>query len=153
MRSPMGAVLMVKENEEVKTGGPLSVGSTQHSHPGGSFRKVRYEDIIEGETLRVERDQSGHVRRMVLDLKGDLHPQVVLEDADGKPLDVYYLPERAYIEVAEGEEVHAGAVLAKTPRETSNVSDITGGLPRVTEIFRSPQTEGSGGDRRSRWRY
>ncbi len=70
--------------------------------------KVRYEDVVEGETMRVEKDQSGHVRRMIMDLKGDLHPQIVLEDADGKPLDVYYLPERAYIEVDEGDEVHAG---------------------------------------------
>ncbi|MFO7903560.1 MAG: DNA-directed RNA polymerase subunit beta' [Pirellulaceae bacterium] len=133
---PMGAVLMVKENEEVKAGSVLCQWDP-HSIPilAEVSGKIRYEDIIEGETLRIERDQSGHVRRMVMDLKGDLHPQVVLEDADGKPLDVYYLPERAYIEVAEGEEVHAGAVLAKTPRETSNVSDITGGLPRVTEIF------------------
>jgi DNA-directed RNA polymerase subunit beta' len=90
---------------------------------------------VEGDTLRVEKDQSGHVRRYIMDLKGDMHPQIVLEDADGKPLDVYYLPERAYIEVGEGEEVHAGAVLAKTPREASGVTDITGGLPRVTEIF------------------
>jgi DNA-directed RNA polymerase subunit beta' len=72
---------------------------------------------------------------MIMDLKGDLHPQIVLEDAEGKPMDVYYLPERAHIEVDEGEEVPAGSVLAKTPREASGVTDITGGLPRVTEIF------------------
>ena len=56
--------------------------------------------------MRMEKDPSGHVRRMIIDHKGELHPQIVLEDADGKPLDVYYLPERAHIEVAEGEQVH-----------------------------------------------
>jgi len=133
---PTGAVLMVKEEEEVEAGGVLCQWDP-HSIPilAEISGKVRYEDIVEGETLRIERDQSGHVRRMVMDLKGDLHPQIVLEDADGKPLDVYYLPERAYIDVSEGDEVHAGSVLAKTPRETSGISDITGGLPRVTEIF------------------
>src|SRR5690606_19099291 len=97
--------------------------------------RVRYEDIVEGQTMREETDPSGHVRRMIIDHKGELHPQIVLEDDDGKPLDVYYLPERAHIEVAEGAHVSAGAVLAKTPREASGVTDITGGLPRVTEIF------------------
>jgi DNA-directed RNA polymerase subunit beta' len=59
----------------------------------------------------------------------------VLEDADGRPLDVYYPPERAHIEVDEGQPIKAGSVLAKMPREATGVSDITGGLPRVTEIF------------------
>src|SRR5206468_5987805 len=78
---------------------------------------------------------AGHNRRMMMDHKGELHPQIVLEDADGKPLAVYYLPERAHIEALEGTQVTAGSVLAKTPREATGVSDITGGLPRVTEIF------------------
>ena len=67
--------------------------------------------------------------------KGDLHPQVVLEDDGGKILDFYYMPEKAYIEVNEGQTVSAGTLLAKTPREVSGTQDITGGLPRVTEIF------------------
>ena len=97
--------------------------------------KVRYEDVVEGETLRVEKDPSGHLRRMIMEHKGVYHPQVVLEDETGKILDFYYLPEKAYIEVAQGEMVKAGHVLAKTPREASGTQDITGGLPRVTEIF------------------
>src|SRR3990172_1366898 len=72
---------------------------------------------------------------IVTEYKGDLHPQIVLEDASGKILDFYYLPERANIEVLEGKTVSAGTLLAKTPREVSGTQDITGGLPRVTEIF------------------
>ena len=49
--------------------------------------------------MRIEKDPSGHVRRMVMEHKGDLHPQVVLEDESGKILDFYYMPEKAYIEV------------------------------------------------------
>ena len=97
--------------------------------------KVRYEDVVEGETLRIEKDASGHMRRLIMDHKGELHPQIVLEDAEGKPLDVYYLPERAHIVVEEGKVVSAGTVLGKTPREAAGITDITGGLPRVTEIF------------------
>jgi DNA-directed RNA polymerase subunit beta' len=133
---PAGANLKVEENQEVQVGAVLCQWDP-HSIPilaevGG---KVRYEDVIEGETLRMEKDPSGHVRRMVMEHKGDLHPQVILEDAGGKILDFYYLPEKAHIEVNEGDQVSAGTLLAKTPREVSGTQDITGGLPRVTEIF------------------
>ena len=133
---PMGAYLKVEEGNEVKAGqqlcewDPFSIPILAEVDG-----RVRYEEIVEGETMRVEKDVSGHQRLLITDLKGDLHPQLVIEDADGKPQDVYYLPERAHIEIEEGAEVTAGTVLAKTPRESSGVSDITGGLPRVTEIF------------------
>ena len=52
--------------------------------------------------MRIEKDPSGHERRLIIEHKGDLHPQIVLEDETGKPLDIYYLPEKAHIEVAEG---------------------------------------------------
>ncbi|MEI6255276.1 MAG: DNA-directed RNA polymerase subunit beta' [Planctomycetota bacterium] len=133
---PAGAVLKVADNDEVKQG-TVVVQWDPHSIPILSevAGKVRYEDVIEGETLRVEKDPSGHLRRMVMEHKGVYHPQVVLEDESGKILDFYYLPEKAYIEVSQGETVAAGHILAKTPREVSGTQDITGGLPRVTEIF------------------
>lgn len=133
---PAGSHLLVNENQEVPMGTVLCKWDP-HAIPilaevGG---KVRYEDIIEGETMRLEKDAAGTVRRLVMEHKGDLHPQVVLEDAQGKILDFYYLPERAHIEVDEGKQISAGTLLAKTPREVSGTQDITGGLPRVTEIF------------------
>ncbi len=133
---PTGATLLVQENQEVRAGSVLCQWNP-HSIPilAEVTGKVRFEDIVEGETMRLERDPSGHVRKLIVDHKGDLHPQVVLEDFDGKPLDVYYLPERAHIVVEEGDTVTAGSVLAETPREASGITDITGGLPRVTEIF------------------
>jgi DNA-directed RNA polymerase subunit beta' len=133
---PAGAILKVKDNEEVKAGTTL-VQWDPHSIPILSEvpGKVRYEDVVEGETLRVEKDPSGHLRRMIMEHKGVYHPQIVLEDESGKILDFYYLPEKAYIEASPGEKVAAGHVLAKTPREASGTQDITGGLPRVTEIF------------------
>ena len=99
---------------------------------------MRFEDIVEGETMRVEREASGNMRMMIVDHKGDLHPQIVVEDTSGeerKALDVQYLPERAMIMVKEGDDIQPGTVLAEMPRDTGGVSDITGGLPRVTEIF------------------
>ncbi len=133
---PQGSMLKVKEDQKIKSGTILCQWDP-HSIPilaniGG---KVRYEDIVEGETMRTEKDQGGNVRRLIIDHKGELHPQIVLEDDDGKTLDVYYLPERAYIDCREGEAISAGTVVAKTPREATGTQDITGGLPRVTEIF------------------
>ncbi len=133
---PAGAVLMVAENQQVKANAVLCQWDP-HSIPvlAEVSGKVRLEDVIEGETLRLEKDAGGTVRRLIMDHKGDLHPAIVLEDDEGNGLGFYYLPERAHIEAAEGAFVQAGSVLAKTPREATGVSDITGGLPRVTEIF------------------
>jgi DNA-directed RNA polymerase subunit beta' len=133
---PAGAILFVEENQEVQPGAVLCEWDP-HSIPilaevGG---KVRYEEIIEGETYRSEKDATGNVRLIITEHKGDLHPQIIIEDASGKILDFYYMPEKANIEVKEGDEIAPGALLAKTPREAAGTQDITGGLPRVTEIF------------------
>ena len=69
--------------------------------------KVRFEDIVEGETMRIEKDPSGHIRRMIMEHKGDLHPQIVIEDADGQDRSTSTTcPERAHIEVDEGADDH-----------------------------------------------
>ena len=91
-----GSNLLIEEGQEVKAGAILCQWDP-HSIPilaevGG---KVRYEDVIQGETMRLEKDPSGHQRRLIMEHKGDLHPQVVLEDSSGKILDFYYLPEKA----------------------------------------------------------
>ncbi len=133
---PAGANLSVEENQPVDARAALCRWDP-HSIPilaeiGG---KIHFEDVIEGETMRIEKDPGGHVRQLVMEHKGDLHPQIVLENANGKILDFYYLPEKAHIEVTEAKQVSAGTLLAKMPREVSGTQDITGGLPRVTEIF------------------
>jgi DNA-directed RNA polymerase subunit beta' len=133
---PNGAVLLVGENEEIKVGqvicqwDPLSVPLL--AEVGG---KVRYEDFVEGESIRTEVDTSGTSRTTIIEHKGDLHPQIMLEDASGKILDFYFLPEKAIIEVPDGQPISAGTVIAKTPRDLGGTQDITSGLPRVTELF------------------
>ncbi len=133
---PVGATLLVQENQVVKPQTVICQWDPHHvpilAEMGG---RVRFEDIREGETLRLEKDPSGHVRKVIMEYKGNLYPQIVIEDANGKTLDYQYLPEKAYIEVNEGDIVSAGKLLAKHPREVSGTQDITGGLPRVTEIF------------------
>ena len=139
---PNGAVLQVIEKQEVKKGQVLC-NWDPHSIPiiaqiGG---KVRLDDCVEGQTVRSEKDTSGNLRRTITEHRGGLHPQVILEDGAGKILDFYYLPEGAAIEVVDGDQVTAGAAVARTPRESAGTQDITGGLPRVTELFeaRSPK--------------
>jgi DNA-directed RNA polymerase subunit beta' len=97
---------------------------------------VRYEDILEGKTFRTERDAETKVQRKVMiEHKGDLHPHLIIEDEKGNRLAITPVPEKAYIEVENGQRVVAGMMLAKTPREIQGTQDITGGLPRVTELF------------------
>jgi len=133
---PNGAVLLVAENEEIRVGqvicqwDPLSVPLL--AEVGG---KVRYEDFVDGESIRTEVDTSGTSRTTIIEHKGDLHPQIMLEDAAGKILDFYFLPEKAIVEVPDGQMITAGTVIAKTPRDLGGTQDITSGLPRVTELF------------------
>jgi DNA-directed RNA polymerase subunit beta' len=133
---PTGAMLMVEENEEVAAGSILCEWNP-YSIPilTEVAGKVRFEDVVEGETMKLEREPSGNIRTTIIEHKGDLHPQIVIEDQDGKPVDVQYLPERAIINVKEGTLIHPGTILAEMPRESGGVHDITGGLPRITEIF------------------
>jgi DNA-directed RNA polymerase subunit beta' len=133
---PVGARLLVAEDQEIPKGQVLCEWNP-HKIPilatvGG---KVSFVDIAEGDTMKIEKDPSGNIRRSIMDSRGKFHPQIVIEDADGKAVDVHYLPDKAVINVTEGKKVNAGTELAEMPREATGVKDITGGLPRVTEIF------------------
>jgi DNA-directed RNA polymerase subunit beta' len=133
---PNGSMLMVENGQQVQVG-QLLVRWDPHMIPilaevGG---RIRFDEIVEGETLRRERDPGGAERWVIMEHKGDLHPQIVIEDDRGQSLAFYYVPEKAHLEVREGQKVSAGTLLAKTPREVGGTQDITGGLPRVTEIF------------------
>jgi DNA-directed RNA polymerase subunit beta' len=96
---------------------------------------VRFQDIIEGETVRQEKEGREGSKPMVIEHKGDKHPRIMIEDKSGEILEFHHLPAKARIEVKEGDPVQPGALLARQPREISGTQDITGGLPRVTEIF------------------
>jgi DNA-directed RNA polymerase subunit beta' len=134
---PYGAIVLVKDGEHVKARGRL-FSWDPHRVPilaeiGGL---IRFVDVVEGETMQVEEERKGlKGKPVVIEHKGDKHPQVIIEDEAGKILDVHYLPAKARIEVIEGQKVQAGQLLARQPRGQAGTQDITGGLPRVTEIF------------------
>ncbi|MBI4335824.1 MAG: DNA-directed RNA polymerase subunit beta', partial [Candidatus Omnitrophica bacterium] len=97
---------------------------------------VKYEDIKEEVTVREELDIStGLVNKVIMESKADLHPQLLILNKDKEVLAIYPVPQGAHVVVDDGQTVKAGDVLAKTPRVITKTKDITGGLPRVAELF------------------
>jgi len=131
-----GSHIVVKDGQKVRAGQRL-VWWDPHRVPilAEASGLVRFQDIEEGETVRVESEGKRARRLIVIEHKGEKHPRIVIEDKAGKILDFHYLPAKARIEVEEGEGVLPGQLLARQPREMTGTQDITGGLPRVTEIF------------------
>ncbi|MDP3787084.1 MAG: DNA-directed RNA polymerase subunit beta' [Candidatus Omnitrophota bacterium] len=98
--------------------------------------KIRFEDIKEGVTIREEVDSgTGLTERVVIEHKGEYHPQIVILGSKNEVLALYTIPSGAHIVVKDGQKVSAGDLIAKTPRKTIKTKDITGGLPRVAELF------------------
>jgi len=141
-----GATVTVKDGQKVKAGTELFRWDPHRTPilaevPG----VIRFVDVVEGETIQIEEERKGQAGKpIVIEHKGDKHPQIIIEDAPapscedksgGKILDVHYLPAGARIEVIEGQQVQAGQLLAHQPRATGGTQDITGGLPLVTEVF------------------
>jgi DNA-directed RNA polymerase subunit beta' len=107
--------------------------------------KVKFGDIIEGVTIDEKIDPTtGRMMRIVRDYKlTDYRPRVSIKDEKGRTIDLpegrgkarYELPVGAIISVNEGDYVEAGDIIARIPRETVKAKDITGGLPKVTDLF------------------
>src|SRR6201999_1604771 len=140
---PYGATIAAAHGEKVKPRQQL-VSWDPHITPILAEKSgiVRYEDIEEGETVRLEEERkggstggTGEAKLVVIEHKGERHPRITIEGSDGKILDFHYLPAKARIEVTNGHKVQAGQLLARQPKEAAGTMDITGGLPRVTEIF------------------
>jgi DNA-directed RNA polymerase subunit beta' len=132
-----GAVLKVKDKEEVTTKRVMAEWDP-HMVPILAEKEgiVSFEDIVLDETVKEELDRvTGIKRKVIKEHKGKLHPQILIKDKEEKTLCAFPLPERAHIEVEEKQNVTLGTLLAKTPREIGVTQDITGGLPRVTELF------------------
>ena len=141
----MGTVLQVSDGDTVKKGvclakwDPYSVPILAEQ-PG----VIRFHDFVENVSVKKEVDEAtGMSGTVVLDSKENLHPQIVIE-ADGEGHDheilgFYSIPAGAHVVVKEGAKVAPGELLAKTPRKESKTKDITGGLPRVAELFEARQ--------------
>ncbi len=98
--------------------------------------KVEFRDMIAGVTIKRDVDEAtGLMGTVIIEHKEDLHPQIVITGDKHEVLASYSIPAGAHVIVEQGAKVRAGALLAKTPRKVAKTKDITGGLPRVAELF------------------
>ena len=134
----IGSVISIADNAPVKKG-DMFVQWDPYNVPILSEKAgtIRFHDIIEGVTMKQETDEAtGQDAMVIIEHKEDLHPQVIIvDDKNGEPLANYPIPSGAHIVINEGDKIVAGTLLAKTPRKSAKTKDITGGLPRVAELF------------------
>jgi len=139
---PYGAELLVNDGEQITKGKPLynhdPYNALVLTDIGGT---VEYLDLIDRNTLQQIADEhTGHVQKVVIESKDKtLTPSIRITAADGSQK-IFNVPTHAYLSVEENETVQPGTILAKISKSSSKSRDITGGLPRVTELFeaRSP---------------
>jgi DNA-directed RNA polymerase subunit beta' len=136
---PLGALLSVKDGAQVKKG-DLLFEWDPYSNPiiVDTPGKIRFVDIVEDETVKEVLDELTARRQRVIieDRNKKRHPHVEIIKGDaGRRIRNYVLPEGAQLMVADGDEITAGQIIAKISREAYKTRDITGGLPRIAELF------------------
>jgi len=141
-----GAKLKVKDGQKIKEGEMLAEWDP-YSIPVLTevSGRVKFGDILEGVTMQEQVDEfTGLSRKVIIESKDpDLRPRISIKDEKGKTMNLpgsasqarYLLPVGANIFISEGDDVEAGDIIVKIPRETTKTKDITGGLPRVAELF------------------
>ena len=133
----IGALIAVADGGRVKKGQSF-IEWDPYSVPilAEKAGTVHFQGFIENVTVKKDVDQStGLMGTVVLEHKEDLHPQIVVSHGGNEPTSIYNIPAGAHVMIKDGKKVTAGEVLAKTPRKESKTKDITGGLPRVAELF------------------
>ncbi|MFP4063123.1 MAG: DNA-directed RNA polymerase subunit beta', partial [Halochromatium sp.] len=148
---PYGATVAVNDGDTIEAGA-IVANWDPHTHPVVTevAGVLRFEDFIDGVTVQSKTDEvTGLASLEIMDPKQrpaagkDLRPMVKLLDADGEELNIagtdlparYYLTSGAIVTVSDGAEVGVGDILARIPQESSKTRDITGGLPRVADLF------------------
>lgn len=133
---PYGSQLKIKNGQKIKKGDVICTWDPFNAVIVSEITgKVKLESVIEGVTYREEADeQTGHREKVVIETKDKTKIPSVLVEASGE-VKSYNLPVGSHIIVSEGDKVNNGQVLVKIPRVMGRSRDITGGLPRVTELF------------------
>ncbi|MEI9944387.1 MAG: hypothetical protein WDN26_09235 [Chitinophagaceae bacterium] len=132
---PYGATLQVKDGQKVRKGDVICLWDPYNNVIMAEINgKLKFENVAEGITYREEADeQTGHREKVVIETRDKTRiPSIVVEGKENKS---YNLPTGSHIILEEGDDVKAGQVLVKIPRVLGKLRDITGGLPRVTELF------------------
>jgi len=132
---PYGATLNVKDGQKVAKGDVICTWDPFNNVILSEIDgKIKFENVIDGVTYREESDeQTGHREKVVIETRDKTKiPSILVEGKDKKS---YNLPTGSHIIIDEGDDVKAGQVIVKIPRILGKLRDITGGLPRVTELF------------------
>ncbi len=135
---PYGATLFVAEGAEVKRGETICEWDPFNAVIVSEFEGIaKFEDIEEGVTFRIERDdQTGYAEKVIIEPRNKKKiPMIKILSPDGEELKSYNMPVGAYISIEDNQQINAGQKVAKIPRKLGKIQDITGGLPRVTELF------------------
>ncbi len=133
-----GAILLVKDGEKVKIGTKLSEWDINNkvilTEKAGI---IKFIDLMENVTMQERFDEATNKStKFILEHKGDKYqPAIVIESENGEDLALYYLPVNSYLMVNNGQRVSIGDIIVKMPREASRTKDITGGLPKIAELF------------------
>ena len=135
---PYGSTILIKDGQALKKGDVVCQWDPYNgviiSEFGG---KIEYENIEQGITYQVEIDeQTGFKEKVISESRNKkVVPTLLINDSKGKNVRTYNLPVGAHLMVDDGDKVEAGKILVKIPRKSAKSGDITGGLPRVTELF------------------
>jgi len=135
---PYGSFLYVSDGAQVKKGDRICSWDPYNAVIISEYAgKSEFDAVIDGVTFREESDeQTGHREKVIIDTRDKTkNPSIHIVDGKGNMLKGYNIPVGAHIAVDEGEKIKPGQIIAKIPRTTGKTRDITGGLPRVTELF------------------
>ncbi len=135
---PYGSKLFIENGKEIKKGQLVCEWDPYNGVIITEYNgKIAFEHLIEGITFREESDeQTGYTEKVIIETKDKTkNPSLIIMDEQGEVIRTYNLPVGGHIAVLDGDTVRAGDVLVKIPRAAGKAGDITGGLPRVTELF------------------
>jgi DNA-directed RNA polymerase subunit beta' len=135
---PYGSYLYVKDGAKISRGDKICSWDPYNAVIISEFAgMIQFDAVLEGITFREESDeQTGHREKVIIDTRDKTkNPAIQIADNKGNVIKGYNIPVGAHIAVDENEKVQTGQVIAKIPRSTGKTRDITGGLPRVTELF------------------
>jgi DNA-directed RNA polymerase subunit beta' len=132
-----GAQIFFKEGATVKANATVMKWELYFSSIISEVEgRVLFEGLEEDVTYKEVVDpQTGLRHKVITEHKGNLHPQIIIQDKDGNTKGIYAIPEKAILEVDDGQELKPGVLVAKTPRAALKTMDITGGIPRITELL------------------
>jgi len=135
---PYGSTIYVKNGQKLKTGDVVCQWDPYNGVIISEFAgKIAYENIEQGITYQVEIDeQTGFQEKVISESRNKkLIPTLHIQDAKGETMRSYNLPVGAHLMIDDGDKINVGKILVKIPRKSAKAGDITGGLPRVTELF------------------